>query len=173
VRFYGTDFYSYRTVIARYMTNQHGQQYVLAATHRRYSISTERHLSVALSQVGNVPIYRVPHLAADVDNQKINALHLYNEVLSFRDMAVRRWKDEYGHYAIDEWPSYLRSMWENCAGYVSITGISFDMLPLAELMTQIRTTRELKRAEWNEPSSVRRRERAKARREAVLALNLA
>lgn len=168
VRFYERDYYSYQTVVATYFKNKAGKLYVLATNHR-YSITTNSHIKIAMGQVGNVPIFRVPFLHDNEESCLMNAKALYEDVMEFADEAIRQYRRPthdswYGTYA---WPARLRKAHDNFCQYLKITGASIPHMTLVELLEHVRTTRKEKLDKFTSPEEVRKRERAHARRLAL------
>ncbi len=167
VRFYERDYYSYQTVVATYFKNKAGKLYVLATNHR-YSITTNSHIKIALGQVGNVPIFRVPYLHDNEESCLMNVKALYENVIEFTDEVIRNYRKSdtnwFGTYA---WPVRLRRVHENFCQYLDTTGVSIPHMTLVELLEHTRRTRDEKLAKFNSPEEVRKRERAHARRLAL------
>jgi hypothetical protein len=169
--FNGENLLSYRTVVARYRDDGHGQ-YVVVTDHR-YSVSTTSHVSNCTGFV-SVPIFKVPYLHGA---EEANLAKLWREVGEFAEAAKRSWNPERSYYAsrlAATWERELAELWAQAESYARFTGQDIAM-PTGDrdwLFASVRAHRQAKLDAYNTPTQIKRRERANARRIAKKALNI-
>lgn len=160
VHFYGTDLYSYNTVVARYCG---GGKYVLASSYR-YSQSTSSHISNCVRWCA-VPVIYTPDIWAD---DKTILADLVCRLDDANTAAVRGWKKTWR-----DWSYPVVAAHKDVVEFCQFTGLSLDLPPINEITAEISMRVQEKWDAWNHPSAVAKRERHAARHAAKQALNLA
>lgn len=173
VSFEGRVIYSYSTAIACYHTSASGEKYVLMSSNH-WSRSTSSHMSHAGGSA-RVPVFRVRHIGLHGEGGDMHNLNLEILIAGFMEavaQAENAWKGSNWWTSDDNWHDWLGGRHSPLVEYKRLTGATLELPDLHRTIGQVDAERQRRRAEFFAPKAVERRERQKARREAMKALKL-
>jgi hypothetical protein len=161
----GPVLYSYNTPIARYY-----KDFVLVTTHK-YGVTTAHHITIG-ARMTAYPTFYVPNLD---DRHDDNADHLHGVLLDEVSRMIRYFKNRSEHMD-DGVPHYMYDGIKNnhatVMDYVKRTKakLHLEVPPLDDLLAFVTDERNKRWGKYMDPKEVAKRERAKARNMAKLAL---
>jgi len=160
----GRKFYSYSTVVASYHTSPSGKRYVVL-TSNQYSPTTTRHMhNVSAAAAQNNKVFRVPYMDDDEFSIRENTNFLFEQARQDLEEAKLKWKYDL------PWEEVATNLFNRAVDYTIITdSITAGYVPwnLGDEIAEVRGYRNVKRATYNHPTQIAKRERARARRLAI------
>lgn len=174
VSFNGRAFYSYNTVVAMFHTNADGQKYVLT-TSRHYSRSTSSHIGYAAQHARNygMQVFSVSDIGGFGDppdhEGNLGSMMVYLHDRMAR--IIKRWNSPRWWYHEEHiWKQHLADLYFKMRDYRDVTLTRFTLPLFDDLCSEVRTERQRRAEAFADPKAVKRRERSRARREALKAL---